>query len=95
MMATRLHRRYGHAKKLTPLAVAREDVAAGRFATLQVRQLEGYWYVGRLVEQPLHRDRPTGPQALVFERVAGPFASGGHAEKIRERALKQAERGAS
>ena len=85
-----LSRRYGRSKCPTPLAIAREDAAAGRFSTLRVQQEGGYWYVGRLVERPLYRDRPEGPQALVFERAAGPFASRGYAEKIIERAQKRA-----
>src|SRR5271157_3098150 len=50
-----LPRRHGHAKGLSPLAVARADIAAGRFSTLRVQRSEGYWYVGRLAERPLHR----------------------------------------
>lgn len=86
-MKRALSRRYGP----TPLAIARKDAAAGRFSTLRVQQEGGYWYVGRLVERPLHRDRPDGPQTLVFESAAGPFASRGYAEKIIERARKRAE----
>jgi hypothetical protein len=88
-----LRRRYGHAKGLTPLSVARADVAAGRFSTLRVRREGGsYWYVGHLVERPVHRDRPEGPQALAFETLAGPFASQGYAEKVMERARTRADR---
>jgi hypothetical protein len=79
-------------KKPTPMSVAKEDEQAGRFSSLRVQQNQGYWYVGRLVERPLYRDRPKGPFALVFEDLAGPFASRGYAEKIVERALKRAER---
>ncbi len=76
----------------TPLSVARADVAAGRFSTLRVQQENGgYWYVGHLVDRPLYRDRPEGVQALVFETLAGPFASRGYAEKIIERARKRAD----
>jgi len=86
-----LRRRYGHAR-LTPFALALADVAAGRFSSLRVQQSNGYWYVGHLVERPLYRDRPDGPQALVFESVSGPFASEGYAKKIIERARKRADK---
>ena len=82
-------------KRLTPLAVARIDEAAGRWSTLRTEQSNGYWYVGHKVERPLHADRPTGPQALVFEVLAGPFASQGKAEHIIKTARSRAEREAA
>lgn len=88
----RIRHRYGHGKGPTPLAIAREDVAAGRFSTLTLEQSGSYWYVGRKVDRPLYAARPDGPQALVFEAAAGPFASRGYAEKIIERARARADR---
>jgi len=86
-------------KKLTPLDVARADVAAGRFSTLRAEQdsidksLSGpraYWYVGHHVEVPLH---PGGrPVALKFESLAGPFPARGAAEKVIERARSRADK---
>jgi hypothetical protein len=83
-----------HKQKLTPLAIARADVVAGRYTTLRAeRPHEGsYWYVGHHVDVPLHKDRPEGPQALKFETVAGPFVTRGAADKVIERARARADR---
>ena len=78
-------------RKPTPLSIARADAEAGRFSTLRIQQENGYWYVGQLVDVPVRAANPSGPQALVFKSVAGPFASRGYAEKVVERALKRAE----
>jgi hypothetical protein len=91
-------------EKLTPLAIARADNAAGRFSTLRAEQdsidkrlsalsgTKAYWYVGHHIDVPLYRDRPDGPQALKFETVAGPFTTRGAAEKVIERARNRADK---
>jgi hypothetical protein len=83
--------------KLRPIDVARADVAAERFSTLQAKQVDkefngpnAYWYVGHNIDVPL---RPGGPAvALKFETLAGPFTIRGAAEKVIERARARADR---
>jgi hypothetical protein len=88
----RARRRLARAR-LSPFTVARADWEAGRYSTLRVERLEGgYWYVCHRVERPLHAARPDGPQALVSETLAGPFASASAADKVLNGARKRAER---